>query len=287
MRTLLLMPLLFLAACGKFDRIENGGFTSVTFHRPNEPTAAALAGGIFIYAYSPTYVANVKISDESQEATLSLPNGVYSFYAYGYSQDLSTSGANHLCAIAGAGAPIPLTGAAQTIPLQFNTANCAQGSFGPPTHLEGGMFAKMESVYCSSAADLSSSAFTSGLMSCSGYPWSAPAKFQWVIPTFRSANGNFSKSGEAFRSSCSASYPNASGGPSLTQYERLPVGSLSLPGLFPVEVETFSETACTSVPIAVHRFHKGLIFGPASAGSAAITPTTGGTTRTRIYLRQM
>src|SRR3990167_845175 len=92
----ILRRLVFLAfasvlfsACGKFNRLDDGGFTEVRFTRSFQSydfeTQTTLTTGLMIYAYSANYITNLHLSSEDDpNKSITLPNGQYSFYAFGY-----------------------------------------------------------------------------------------------------------------------------------------------------------------------------------------------------------
>lgn len=289
-----------VCSCGKFDRIDDGGFTKVTFkrHSPGQPLInSVLSQGILIYAYSSSYATNLKITDELSAAGITLPNGSYKFFAFGYGYPIDNFGTDLRCAVASA----DLTGSAQTVSLTFMQSNCADAAFAPnSSYLDttsstvpnsGPFFAQFDFIHCSSAAgtNLATVAATNdcSTMPATGInaPWGSVAKFQVVVPIFANANGSYARLGEAYRTPCTNSWPSASGGTSFSQYVRFPVGNTAYPGAFPLEIETFSESSCTSPPIGKHSFQKGLIFGayPDASYMGTALPSA---SRVRVFLRQ-
>lgn len=275
---------LSLLGCGKFDRLENGGFTTVSFRGNGNPAISTLPGGILIYIYSASYATNLKIANgfTGAEASISLPNGQYSFYAFGYDGDANTFTTNIKCAVAGGSSPIPLDGSAITIPLTFDVATCLTGSFFSPSGLVESSsgttnFSRMNVTFCGngigtnlantliSGSDNCSSGGSSPINGTQG-PWAAASGYQMIAPLFRAAGtSSFVKMGEAYRSSCITGSVD-SGFNNFANF-RFPTGVSGQEGRFPLEFETFSETACTSPPLASHKFHKGAIFGPSPTSS--------------------
>jgi hypothetical protein len=298
---------LLFTSCGKFDRLEDGGFTEVSFSSPRSgqyQTASTLTNGILITAYSASYVTNIKLTDETSNVSIVLPNGSYSFYAFGYGYSIDTSGTDVRCAVTGGANPVVLNGNRQTVLLEFKQSNCANAAFAPSAaYLDantsstlansGPIFGEFDFVHCSTAAGTNFGTITS-TQTCStvggGISASNPSvsKYQVIFPIFKYQNGQFTRLGEAYRSACTNSFPSGSGGTAISQYIRYPVGASSLPYAFPMEIETFSESACTSTPIMANRFHKGVVFGGDPEGSVygtALANTTGGTNRVRVFLR--
>ncbi len=60
-----------------------------------------MASGILVYAYSQNYVTNFKIATDAEMAgkQVVLPNGQYSFYAFGYDNGSAPFSANVKCAV--------------------------------------------------------------------------------------------------------------------------------------------------------------------------------------------
>ncbi len=297
-----------LSSCGKYDRIDDGGFTTVEIgggQSHNLLTANVLTYGILIYAYSDTYVTNLKLSDESQLAHITLPNGTYQFYAFGHAFDFGSFASNPIrCAVSGS---IALTGTAQTVALDFRESNCANGAFtSGGNHLDtntgstiansGAIFAQLEYIHCGTAAGtaLSTVAATQDCSTGSGIsaPWAvgSNARFQAVVPIFKRSGNVTQVIGEAYRSACSGSaYVDTMGSQATSLPVRFPSGVSTQPGVFPIAFETFTETDCNSVPVARHEFYNGLIFGPtngASLGRALYYTSGSGVGRLRLYLRE-
>lgn len=299
----------FLNACGKFSRIEDGGFTSVNIGSAQARSLLAtdtLTYGILIYAYSDSYTTNLKLSSESQLASIVLPNGNYSFYAFGYAIGFGQSGMNSIrCAVASG---IALQGGTINVGLNFRESECANGVFSPGASYRdantsstlvssGAIFAGMEYVHCASSIGTGLNSLTSGTQNCGGSPfsagWAAALRVQAVVPIFkRDAAGNYTELGEAYRSTCdSTAYADPGGNAAISMPVRYPVGITGQNGVFPIRFETFSETACTSAPIGRHEFHKGLIFGPSNGvagfATALVNPGTSANPNTvRVFLRQ-
>ncbi len=306
LRFCVVIPFIFLG-CGKFDRLTNSGYTQVTFQRTEDsksPNAAIFNGGALIYAYSDTYVTNMYFPTETAYQNVSLPNGVYTFYGVGFSQSVDTFSTDNDVRCA-ATAPIALTGGARNIVVNFRQADCSNlaftggGSFTDANSSNTAatastVFSQAEVVFCSTAAGTGLQTI-SGTQDCStmgGTGISAPltsvVKYRITLPIYSYGQGNFSRLGDGIQTSCSNSYPSASGSTAMSEYMRIPVGSTSRPGLFAAEIEGFSETACTSTPVARARFHRGLVFGPipdaAELGKLVVNGTT--PARARIFIRE-
>lgn len=302
-----LLSLLTVFGCGNFDRIDNGGFTRVSFQNAKRGKLQAfstLPYGVVIYGYSDTYVTNIKLTDALAAGSMSLPNGVYRFYGYGYNYNPDSGGTDIRCAVTPSFA---LTGQDQTVDLTFTQAACADGAFAESSAFleansvsntlpnSGPIFAPVDPVHCSTAADTALSSITASYMDCStapstgiSAPWSAVAAVQIVTPLFVSNGTQVTKTGEAWRSSCSAMFASSNGGAAMSSQYRVPIGASTAPGLFPMEIDTFSDASCTSVPIATHKFQKGLVFGPTGGGAGKVLAVSSsmGYNRARIYLRQ-
>ena len=294
-----LVALALFCSCGKFSRLENGGYTKVEFQKNQDPKAAVLNGGIMIYAYSPSFTTSTKVNDETGSASMTLPNGAYSFYAIGYGVVLGstyTEDTDIHCAVVGDTA---LTGTARTISLNLTKAQCSNDAF----IAGGGAFSdtgtvnaipKMDFVHCSSSAGtvFNSTAWDSNKncgTSISGNvyaPWTAVSKYKLKLPLVVFSGGSAAKTGEGLVSACTSTYPSSNGYNSSSEYKRIPLGSTNLPGLFPVEIETYSDASCTSTPIAVHKFYKGIVNGTFPAGpDSKLTASTSGPTA-RLFLKE-
>lgn len=299
------VTLLLLSACGKFDKIENGGFTEVSFKGSRAGhflTTSTLTNGILITAYGSSYVTNLSIADESVPTSIVLPNGTYSFYAFGYAYSIHDAGTDMRCAVAGDTTPVVLNGTAQTITLDFRQSHCANGAFTPSSaYLDatmtstlpnsGPVFAPLDFIHCSTAAGTSLSTVASS-QDCSTSAgtgltavYTNAVKFQKVFPIFKYQGGVFTRMGEAYRSSCSTNAtPSSSGQVANSQYVRYPVGITSKPYAFPIEIESFTDASCTSTPVMVNKFHKGLIFG-ASPDASYMGTALATSSRVRVFLR--
>ncbi len=304
----LFLCVVLFAGCGKFDRISNTGYTSVTFQRSSadqDPKSAIFNGGALIYAYSDSYVTNMYFPTETAFQNISLPNGVYTFYGIGYSQSVDTFSTDNdvRCAVT---PPISLTGGSRNIVVNFRQADCSNGAFtGDGTFTDANssntaatastVFSQAEVVFCGTAAGTQLSTI-SGTQNCStvggtgiSAPLSSISKYKIILPIYARSGANFTRLAQGIETSCSNSYPDAGGGTAFSEYMRLPVGSTNKPGLFAVEIEAYTDGSCTSPPVVRTRFHNGLVFGPAPDGSALGRLISNGTTpaRARIFLREL
>lgn len=125
--------LICCVGCGrlaeKFGR-ENKGTTKVNFSAKQSSLAAnsILPGKIMIYMLGINgnpYSTTLALNDENDSNTsLSLPNGTYSVYAFGWAGPNTAEG-NPRCGFGDNGNPIVLSGGAKTISLELTAANCA------------------------------------------------------------------------------------------------------------------------------------------------------------------
>ena len=305
-----------LCACGKFNRIENGGFTEVKFARSfmsygDSIDSMVLDGGVMIYAYSSSYVTNLKLSSESAApgASLTLPNGEYSFYAVGYTDAAYPLRSSTRCAIVGSGTPVTLDGTSRTITLNMDRSTCADGAFvnnssfthGGTNATEMYEFGRLQMVYCGTGAATAISSFgtsqTCGWAATSpDYRWltgTSPTfvgdmSYQVHIPIFKRSSGAYQKLAGGLSGACQ--YVSTAGEQvsSATELSRVPLGSTSRAGLFPVEIASYDSTDCTGTP-NMHYFNDGLIFGPSSGSSntgsklISISTTVGTTVKSALY----
>lgn len=289
---------LTVASCGKFDRNDNGGYTNVTFSRAQGrfSASATLTNGILIYAYSASFATNLKLNDETGTASIMLPNGDYTFYAFGYGYNIDANGVDLRCAIGGGtGNPISLTGSSVVIPLNFMQSNCSNVAFtSGGGYLDtatntvpnsGPFFKALEVVHCGTAANLST---LSGSTNCSP-GWSSgttPNRYQIIFPIFFESGGQVTKIGEAYRSACSNSFPNSAGTPdSASLAVKFPVGNASHSAFYPIEFESFSDGSCATPPLVRIRFNKGLINGP-NPEPPQLGSAYSNANRIRVFLRQ-
>ncbi len=293
--------ILTLTACGKFDRLDNGGFTNVTFTRAHSDrlsTTATLTNGIIIYAYSSSFATNLKINDETGTANIQLPNGTYTFFAFGYGYNIDSTGVDLRCAVSGGdGSSVSLTGGAASIPLNFMQSNCnhvafssgggALETFTNTVPNSGPFFKALEVAHCGSGVGTGLSTIA-GSTNCSP-GWSTGStvsKYQIVIPIFVKSGPQFTKIGEAYRSACSNTFPSSAGSPdSASIAVRFPIGNASQSTFFPIEFESFSDASCTSTPLARFRFNKGLINGP-DPEAIELAKAVTNSNRVRVFLRQ-
>lgn len=281
-----LAVILTLAGCGKFDRLDDGGFTTVTFdHAGQKLTSATLNGGVVIYASSVGYSTNLKISNDDVIASISLPNGVYTFYAFGFgvANGVTSMTGDAMCALS---PPTPLNGSAQNVSLTFTRANCATtGFFAPAGHVlstSGGMkyFNLTQFAPCGSGADISTLAFAND---CNGTTWTGIGGAQLVLPIYQASNLNSSyvKLGELFRSACLTGSGGLNNGYANQFSLYLPTGVPGSTQRFPAEIEIFTDASCTS-KVTSYKFPNGLSRDP-TEGLAKLTSTS---TYTKIFLRQ-
>lgn len=280
---------LALASCGKLEEKfgrKDGGFTQVTFSRQDGElgTLATLDNGIMIYAYSPDFATNIKITDETSPASLSLPNGDYSFYAFGLTEAYGTYDPALKCAVAGHGAPLSLRGGATSVGLTFNTSNCSSGGFtsdgNRPGYTSDTIFPDVAFFFCGTSANLSTKTSTSS--SCgSGQGWNLSNAFKIKFPLYAKGPQSFNRLGSGIESGCIGA--NTSGN-AVTGFYRMPAGPDSKPFLYPVEFETYSETSCTSSPLKIHRFHRGVAFGPDPDPAAEARAQYHGSSLYKFYL---
>jgi hypothetical protein len=238
------------------------------------------------------------LNDETGQLSFSLPNGTYSFYAFGYSIAFNNTATDNgvRCAVVPS---VQLTGQAQDINITLQQSSCANGAFtgdGAYTSAISAatVFPVVEVVHCGTAAGTNFGTIA-GSQNCSTMAgtgitaiWPSVGKYQIKYPLYERIGNGFNRLSDGIVSACSDTYPSASGGVALTEYKRVPVGSTNLPFLIPVEFYTYSTAtnACTATsPIAQHRFHRGLVFGPDPdpAGMAKALPNSG---FTRIFLRE-
>lgn len=296
-----------LSSCGKFDRIDNGGFTNVTFASARNEhylTSSTLTNGIIITAYSDTYATNMKLSDETSAASITLPNGTYSFFGFGYGYSIDSNGSEIRCAVKDGANAVVLNGTAQTVSLDFTQLNCSNTAFRPNASYmdqftntsgtapnKGPVFSKLDFVFCSSAAGTGLAGITAsqdcGTSAGISQPFTNITNYQVVFPLFKRIAGVSTRIGEAFRSTCANSYPVTSGTVAMSQEIRYPAGNSQLPGAFPFEIEAYSEAACTSSPVISRTFKEGLYYGDSSGAIyGTALPNTSGTNRLRVFLRQ-
>ncbi|MGZ3692653.1 MAG: hypothetical protein ACXWQO_00165 [Bdellovibrionota bacterium] len=299
LRTIILFCFLLLASsCGKFSRLENGGYTTVHFQPAHSPDAAIMSGGIMIYLYSPDFSTNIFLPDETANPGLTIPNGPYSLYAFGYTQPFGSQAAPDNSVRCAVKTGIALSGTAVTIPVTLRQPDCSNGAFtgngsftDPNTSstlaLSGLLFPQVDLVHCSSAASafLASSSANVGT-NCASFVMPTVSKFQISLPIYLRNQGGFSKLSDGLISNCSNSNPSNAGLTAGSQFTRLPVGSTDLPFLFPVEIRSYSDASCTSTPLAVNTFYKGLVFGPTPTGSNAskIFAATSGSGKAKLFL---
>jgi hypothetical protein len=297
-KILLFSTILIACGCGKFSRIENGGYTTVHFQPAHSPNASILAGGIMVYLYSPDFSTNIFLADENANPGITIPNGPYSLYAFGYANSFeSPTGPDPSirCAVK---TGIALSGNAVTIPITLKQPDCTNGAFtangtftDPNTSstlaLSGLLFPQLDLVHCSTAASafLASSSANVGT-NCAGFVMPTVSRFQISLPIYLRNQGSFSKLSDGLISNCSNSSPSNAGLTAGSQFIRVPVGSTDLPFLFPVEIRSYSDASCTSTPLAVNTFYKGLVFGPTPTGSnsSRIFAATSGSGKARLFL---
>jgi hypothetical protein len=266
-----LLLFVFFSSCGKFQRIEDGGFTTVTFSAPSSLRAAVMPSGILVYAYSQNFVTNFKISTDAdmQGKSITLPNGLYSFYAFGYASGTIMPNADVKCAVLGHAQPIPLNGGARSVSLDLTDSQCAQGAFSPNssytanTGANTANFARVDFVHCSSGAIAALTSFVS-TSSCgtatTAYSWFSGLYSARVnIPIFRRDGTTFTKLADGIVGQCTTgTNPGFAAG-----FARIPAGPSDRPGLFPIEVEAFSGSDCSNY-LTKHVFSDGYQFGPKS-----------------------
>jgi hypothetical protein len=174
MKTLFLaFMVLALVSCGKFEekfgRIHSGQ-TSVQIQMQN-PGAEVLTNGILIYAVNannPQSRAARFIPDQNAQLNWLIPNGVYNFYAFGYSGANMTS--NMYCAVAMNKA---LSGGGAVIDLALNSVGvCGQAPFGPGNYSNNGdQTVPLNIAVCSPAGgDISATNNSAGCDGGSGRP---------------------------------------------------------------------------------------------------------------------
>lgn len=286
----------FNVGCGKYDRIDDGEFTEVTFqHTPSHKESkddgpsiksGVYTGGVMIYAYSSSYVTNIKLNDENAPASIRLPNGAYTFYSFAYdSLGFSGVSTSMKCGITGLSAPIVLSGTATTVPIELTTAQCANGAFvgNDSQFQEAANFAKLEVVHCGTAAGTTIPGFPAS-SDCSATPWTTALSFKARALIYVYSGGALSVLGSGLEGSCMSAN---STGFSTAANSRFPVGASDKPGLFAFEIDTYSDTACTSAAISTNRFHKGLVFGtyPDAAYLGKAIANTAISNKTRLFLR--
>jgi hypothetical protein len=280
---------LALCACGKFSRLDDGGFTTVNFangfqnFREDLQTSAVLNGGLMIYAYSENYVTNKMLSTELAAAgSITLPNGAYTFYAVGYPDSSNPLAYTSRCAIAGGNVPIQLNGSQVTVTLNLTSSACTDLAFvgsssrtfgGTDTNYSSG-FARVAFATCGTNATSSVGGFSSTSTCGTGDPnhWDTIST-NWFgvgyvvrMPIFRRSSGTYTRMADGLVGVCQsagAGFPSTSS----TTLNQLPFGRSDRPGLFPVEVVTYMNSDCSGSQIASHNFRDGLVFGP-SSGSA-------------------
>lgn len=287
---------ILLASCGKFDRLDDGGFTRVTFnqgyHRFGQVgPLSSQVGGVLIYAYSPSYVTNLKLADETQTGSVDLPNGSYLFYAVGFNSASTPFDSNVKCGIVNQ----TLDGTSQNITINLTTADCSNGAFVDSTGYSDSttataMFSRMNFLFCGTGANTAISGFAAtsrcGFSNTAYQMIAGPMSYRLVAPIFSRAGGIYNKIGTGITGHCI--YASTAGEYSNTPAPRFPVGNSSVPGVFPLEVESYSSTDCSGSTYASHNFSDGLMFGPKSGSTntssklVSLANTSIGT-RTGIY----
>ncbi|MCO5143942.1 MAG: hypothetical protein M9962_12700 [Oligoflexia bacterium] len=286
-RFLFVLGFCFLAGCGKFDRLDDGGFTKVKFFNGyqnlgSDPRlSATMNGGIMIYAYSANYVTNLKLTDETDmSAEITLPNGNYSFYAFGYTDATTLLSSDVKCGTVGSTSPIALDGSNKTISINLSYAGCSDGTFNSNnlSYTEGTnsltgddqyRFSRIDFVFCGTGAATAIGTYSASTEDCSlntSYRWGSTSPIQMSYrvshPIYKIQNGNYQRLGSAILGSCV--YVSTQGLPvsNGTALSRIPLGSVNKPGLFPLEVDAYTSTDCSGTYVHKHEFRKGLIFGP-------------------------
>ncbi len=269
---ILLLLLFLFTSCGKFQRIEDGGFTTVTFSAPNAPSSAVMPGGILVYAYSQSFVTNFKIATEAdmQGKSIILPNGLYSFYAFGYADGSTMPDANVKCAVEGHNLPVPLDGGARSISLNLTDTQCALGAFAPNssytanTGANSANFAKVSFLHCGPGAASAANTFASTSFcgpAQSNYSWFSGLYSARVnLPIFRRDGTSFTRLGDGITGQCRS---DTNPGSSDVVFARVPAGAADRPGLFPIEIEAFAGSNCSNY-LTKHIFNDGYQFGPKS-----------------------
>lgn len=285
--SLVLCVFALLVGCGKFDKLEDGGFTTVKFNRGVEGDFTAkstLVGGVLIYAFSENYSTNLVLSDETGSANIVLPNGAYSFYAFGYDSNTSVMVGNTRCAIVGNPVPVPLTGQTATVSLNLMQSTCTAGSFnGGGSYSDGTQIRDLQVVMCGSSAGTTLSTF-SGSSDCSSHMWGNAPRLKVRVPKYRLDRGQYIPMGNAYESTC---LMVSTSGTYMGQSIRFPVG-LSPQNGFAIEFDTYGngDFSCTSAPIAQHQFRRGLFFGPTPTNSSLGSIAPAGPFSTRLFLRE-
>lgn len=286
----LLTAMLCLGACGQYSRIDEAGFTEVSFNAGTkaagdfEEKSTPLPGGILIYIFSDSFATNVKLNDETGTAALRVPNGSYSFYAFGYSSGAFQG--NTRCAVVGGANPIALTGTSTTIPIDLTASGCLDGAFIDTSLFnDGTSFNRLQVSHCGTAVPLTSVSGTTSCVTTSFSP--VIGGYRLRAPTYVLRNGNFEILGSGLVGNCQlAATSGAFSNPGTP--DRFPVGTAQgRSGVFAFEIDSYTATDCSSAIFATHRFHRGLIFG-AHPDSGTLGKATADTSaqKTSIHLRQ-
>lgn len=288
---------LALCACGKFNRLENGGFTDVKFTRSfmsygdGFESMATLNGGLMIYAYSSSYVTNKLLTTEDDaNKSITLPNGQYTFYAVGYTSASGPLSSNNRCAVVGAGVPITLDGTAKTVTLNMSQANCADGelvnntsSFSHGgTSASAGDFGRLQLLYCGTGANTAIGSFVSTDTcgySATAYQWgqgegtslSGMMSYRISLPVFKRSGGQYQKLDSGITGNCHYVSTGGEQIGAVTDLSRVPLGNSAKPGAFPVEISAWGASDCSGTPAAVHYFNDGMLFGPSSGSPSTLS----------------
>jgi WD40-like Beta Propeller Repeat len=157
----------FLPACGKFhDLFGRLKTTKVTVggRRSGLAPFAVLNGGMLVYALKDDGNAqSIFLPDETQPATLNLPNGNYAFTAVGW--DLATLTGTPRCG--DAGQTYSLTGTDTDVTIDMNPANCttAGNPYFNAQSYSGSTEIPLQLVFCAPDTNLGSMTYSSD---CSG-----------------------------------------------------------------------------------------------------------------------
>ncbi len=156
---LLLTPLFF--GCSnfleKFSR-SDASTTTVSFSTKNASLlSATLPGGIMVYAEREQdyFKASVKMDNEDDFVTLTLPNGSYEFLAVGWPTAGLTGNPKCGYHIQPAGT-VNLNGNPVMVTIDLTNANCDDDFFAPtPNFRTGSVFNPMELKFCNTHVDIS------------------------------------------------------------------------------------------------------------------------------------
>lgn len=252
--------------------------------------------GILVYAYSQNYVTNFKIATDAEMTgkQVVLPNGLYSFYAFGYDNSSFPFTANAKCAVQGHTSPIPLSGGAKAISLDLTDSQCGLGAFAPGSQYSAGTganpsnFASVSFVHCGTGALGALTTFGSGSncgTSNTAYMAYTSGLFSLRVklPIFQRNASQYTRLADGISGACgTASNVGDPAGAS-----RIPAGPTDRPGLFPFEIEAFSGSDC-SVYLGKHVFSDGYLFGPKSPSPnlnhRIVTYSTAGENLLRYFL---